>query len=86
MGGINNLSVNAAFTCWRIANTADIEYMVGADHALHSHFIAGQRAGFIRTDDGHRSQRLDSGQLPDDGVAPGHALHAQRQCYGHDGR
>ncbi|MCY1528548.1 hypothetical protein D9M68_636550 [compost metagenome] len=57
-----------------------------AGHALHSHFVAGQRARLVGTDHRHRPQRFHRRQTPDDRVASGHALHAQRQGDGHDCR
>jgi hypothetical protein len=56
------------------------------DHRGHRHLVAGQGAGLVRADDRCRSQRLDRGQLLDDGALAGHALDPQRQHDRQDGR
>ncbi len=55
-------------------------------HGSHRHLVAGQRPGLVGADDRHRAEGLDRRQLADDGVAPRHALHADRQGDGHDSR
>jgi hypothetical protein len=50
------------------------------------HFIARERAGLVGTDHRDRAERLDGVELAGDGVAPGHALHAERQRDGENGR
>mgnify|MGYP006187296339 CR=1 FL=1 len=47
----------------------------GGDH----HLVQGQRPGLIGADYRHRAQGLDRWQPPDNGVAPGHGLHADGQ-------
>ena len=46
---------------------------------LHEHPVFGQRAGLVRSDHRHRTERLDGAQAPHDGFSFGHALDAQRQ-------
>ena len=50
---------------------------------LHVHAVSRQRAGLVGADHGGRAERLDRGQMPDQGVAFCHALrrHRQRQCH-----
>ncbi|MNM61583.1 hypothetical protein D3C81_728870 [compost metagenome] len=55
-------------------------------HPGNGHFVLGQRAGLIRTDNRGATQGLHRRQLADDRLALDHTLHAQRQCDRHDGR
>ena len=55
-------------------------------HRGHGHRVAGQGAGLVRADHADGAQGLHRGQPADDGVAPGHALHADGQRDGHDRR
>lgn len=48
-------------------------------HALHGHLIACQGAGLVGADDRSGTQSLDRARLLDNGMVPGHALHAQGQ-------
>ncbi len=50
------------------------------------HLVLCQGAGFIGTDDGHRTQRFHGGQFTDQRIAFEHALRAQRQRDGNDRR
>ncbi len=50
------------------------------------HAVFGQRARFIRTDNGGRAQCLYCGQFADEGMALEDALRAQGQGNGDDGR
>ncbi len=50
------------------------------------HLVLGERAGLVRADDGRRAERLDRGELADDGAALRHALHAEREGDGRDRR
>ena len=68
-----------------VAAAADFVHLVGRDHALHRHFVAGEGAGFVRADDGDRAQRLHRRELANDGLVLRHAPHAQRQGDGHQG-
>ena len=44
------------------------------------HAVLGQRAGLVRGNHGDGAKRLDRAQPPDDSLAPGKPLDAQRQC------
>ena len=57
----------------------------GDDHP-HRHLVLRQRAGLVGGDHAGRAERLDRGQVSDDGVPPRHALHADREHGGHDRR
>ena len=48
-----------------------------------AHLVERQRSCLVGADDGGAAQRLDGGELPGDGVASGHAMHAERQRHGH---
>ena len=54
----------------------------GGPYLGHRHFVLGQSARLVRTDDPRAAQSLHRRQLFDDGIAPRHAGHPQRQ---HDG-
>ena len=82
---VDDAAIDAAVAHRGVAHAAHVEHMARAHHALHGHLVACQRAGLVGADHRDRAQRLDGGQAADDGVAPGHALHAQRQRHGHDG-
>jgi hypothetical protein len=71
---------------WGIANSAHGIGMVRCHHALHSHFVARQRAGFVSADHGNRAEGFHRRQSADDCIAPRHALHADSQGNGHDRR
>ncbi|EXI65152.1 MAG: hypothetical protein AW08_03424 [Candidatus Accumulibacter adjunctus] len=47
--------------------------------AARGHLVEGERAGLVRADHRRAAQRLHRRQPLDDGVALGHAVHAQRQ-------
>ena len=47
-----------------------------SDQVARGHLVAGQGAGLVRTDHRGGTQRLHRRQAPDDGVAGGHAPHA----------
>ena len=49
----------------------------GTDHQRNGHLVAGQRPRLIKTDHRCLPQRLHRAELLDDGMVPGHALHAQ---------
>ena len=57
----------------------------GRIHMLDGHPVLGERPGFVGTDHRGAAQRLNRGQLADDGLAFGHAVHANRQNDGDDG-
>ena len=52
---------------------------VRGDHRLHRHFVHGQGPGFIRADNGHRTEGFHRRQLADNRFLTGHRLHAERQ-------
>ncbi|MNL38232.1 hypothetical protein D3C87_1604280 [compost metagenome] len=62
-----------------VAITLNTINRVGGDHRFDRHFVHRQRAGFIRADHGHRAQRFDGWQFANNGLLPGHRLHAKRQ-------
>ncbi len=62
-----------------IASASDIE-------PAHGHFAGRERSGFIRADDGRRTERLDSRQSAYERVPAGHAQHAERERDRDDGR
>ena len=47
--------------------------------AFHLHAVLGEGAGLVRADDGDRAERLDGGQVPDQGVRPDHPAGAKGQ-------
>lgn len=49
----------------------------GTDHQLNGHLVAGQRPRLIKTDHRCLPQSPNRAELLDDGMVPGHALHAQ---------
>ena len=57
---------------------------IGVD-LLRGHFVLGQGAGFVGTDDGHAAQTFHGLQILDDGVLTGHFLGAHGQNDGDDG-
>jgi hypothetical protein len=69
----------------RVADAAHLEFGIGGDDGLHRHLVAGERAGLVGADGGDRAQGLHRRQAADDGVARGHALHADGERDGHDG-
>lgn len=84
--GVDDPVVEPAVAQRFVAHPGDVEYVIGADHPLHGHFVAGEGAGLVGTDHRHRAQGFHRRQAPDDRVALGHALHAQGQGDGHDRR
>ena len=57
------------------------ESRVDGRHAHHHRLVGRQRAGLVGADHRRAAERLDGGQLAHDGVAPGHAVHAERKRY-----
>ena len=55
-------------------------------HDAYRHLVLRQRARLVGRDDARRAQRLDSGEVADDGVPPRHSLNADRKYRGHHGR
>jgi len=68
-----------------VARAGHLGLAGSGDHRGHRHLVAGEGAGLVRADDRRRSERLDGGQLLDDGVLAGHALDPQRQHDREDG-
>ena len=68
-----------------VARAGHLGLAGSGDHGGHRHLVAGEGAGLVGADDRRRSQRLDGGQLLDDGALAGHALDAQRQHDREDG-
>ena len=63
----------------RIAGAADSQRVGGGEDMSHRHFVAGEGARLVGADDGGGTERLYGGQLPDDRLSRGHALHADRE-------
>ena len=85
--GIDRPAVRAEDLAARFVAAAGdlVEHAAGID-GLHRHLILGERAGLVGADDGGAAERLDRGQLADDGAAPGHARHADGERDGDGGR
>ena len=56
------------------------------DRRHHHHFHERQGAGLVGADSRHRAEGFHRREPPDDGVARGHALHADCQCDGDERR
>ena len=69
-----------------VPDTGYLKQAVGRCNRLYSHLVTCQGAGFVRTDNSHRTQCLDRWQSPDDGMTMRHALHTDGQRNGHNGR
>lgn len=54
---------------------------VGGDDNAGGHFVFGEGAGLIGTNDGNAAERFDGGQLLDDGTPIRHSHYADRQSY-----
>src|SRR6266540_3122645 len=52
---------------------------IGAVQPPHEHAVLGQRAGLVRGDYGHRTERFDGAQAAHYGLPFRHSFHAQRQ-------
>jgi hypothetical protein len=84
--GIDDPLAGPELALGRITGAADRHVQPGADHSLHRHLVARQRAGLVGADHRHRTQRFHGRQAAHDRLAFRHALHAQRQRDGHDRR
>ena len=84
--GICIASVQRKAAAWRIPGAADRKEPPGGRDRGDGHFIARQRACLVGTDDRDRSQCLDGREPADDRVSACHALHADRQGNGQNGR
>ncbi len=62
-----------------VADTRKLGAAAGRHHAAHRHLVARERAGLVGADHRGRAQGLHRRELAHDHVAPGHALHAQRE-------
>ena len=69
-----------------VADPGHLVEAIGRDDGADCHLVSGERTGLVRADDRDRAQRLDRRQAPNDGVAPGHPPHADRERDGEDGR
>lgn len=78
------LALQAETPLGRIALAIYVEAGPGQHHGTHAHFIARQSAGLVGADDGDRAQCLHRRQIAHDGIACGHALHANGQRNRHD--
>ncbi len=85
-GQFDQLPVERDLALRRVAGAADQVVAGAGDDVAGGHLVLGQRAGLVRADDGHRTQRFDRGELAGDRVAAGHTLHAEGQRDGQDGR
>ena len=84
--GLNRAVVQRDVALRRITGAGDGVDPGRGDHVLRGHLIARQRAGLVAADHGDGTKRLDRRQAPDDDLASRHALHADCQCDGDDGR
>src|SRR5262245_21186524 len=62
-----------------VAVAGDLVLRFGGGGRHHHHFHQGQGAALVGTDARHRTEGFDGREAPDNGVALGHALHADRQ-------
>ena len=60
--------------------------LIAGDNALDLHSVLRQRAGFVGHDRAATAQRFNGGQVPNDGVALGHAANADGQRDRHHDR
>ena len=67
------LSHNFAFGF--VAVAADAPAAFCQHHRFHRHLIHSERAGFIRTDNGHGAQGFDRRQFADNRIGARHRLH-----------
>ncbi|MNM73125.1 hypothetical protein D3C81_848430 [compost metagenome] len=86
LGDVDGLPIGADVAQRRVADAADIEYLAGADHSLHGHFVAGQGPGLVRADHRHRAEGFHRRQTADDRLPLRHALHAEGEGDGHERR
>ena len=63
----------------RIAVAGDLIRRLGGHGRHHHHLHQRQRAGLVGADARYRAERFHRREPPDDGIALGHALHADRQ-------
>ena len=68
-----------------IAGAADVVSAATGDDEACGHLVLRERAGLVGADHGDGTECLDRGELAGDGVAMGHALHAERERDGEDG-
>ena len=68
-----------AFAFDGVAATCSVQHASG-------HLVQRQRTGLVRADHRGAPERLDCSKLLDDHVAPGHAVHAERQRHRDHGR
>ena len=79
------LSLPGELTVRLVADAGDLHQLAGHQDAADGHFVLGQRARLVRTDDGGAAQRFHHGQAADQGMPAHHPLDAHRQRDGDDG-
>ncbi len=67
-----------------VARAGDVVALAAGVDLAHGHLVLRERAGLVGADDGGGAERLDRGELADDGAALGHPLHAEREGDGGD--
>ena len=77
-------SFDRPFGC--IACSAEADAAARSDQSTHGHFIPGERAGLVGSDDSRRTQGFHGREMAHDGIALRHPLHTERQHCGNDGR
>ena len=62
-----------------VARSAHGIMPLGGHHVADGHLVAGQRAGLVGADHGHRPERFHAREPPHEGVSPDHPLQSERQ-------
>ncbi len=79
VGNIRDFSADFEIALWCVAGAGHFHKLPVRPQARDRHLVLRQRAGFIGTDHGGRTQRLDRGQFSDQRVAAHHLAHADGQ-------
>ena len=80
---VGRRAIRAELASGLITGTGHFVIHPGRINGLHGHLVLGQRAGFVRADDGRTAQRFDRRQLADDHMTFGHAGDTDSQGDGH---
>ncbi len=62
-----------------VTGPRNLERCAAGVDGLHGHLVLGERARLVRADDGGASEGLDRGEVSDDRVVAGHAVHPDRK-------
>lgn len=73
------LALEGDLALWLIAGAADVVSAAAGDDVACGHLVLRECAGLVGADHGDGTECLDRGELAGDGVAMGHALHAERE-------